>query len=321
MQTDLEIQLRILVTEVIEVLQHASGDALSGISSLPGSFAKNTIIDYALLLQKSDSVQHSCLTSLKMLFSKISDWAVPLHTLPPLASPSLLSNSLDIEPQAERILRKVKLPFHRQRYEYKKLPTPLSFRLVKVEKANPWVICDMETFHLHDDPPAFEALSYCWGKYEKRSDIWVNKKLLQVSPNLKQGLQRLHKYYSRWATNSWVWIDQICINQEDTPERTQQVRLMRVIYQQAVTTVIWLGIDDGSAGPAFQLAADMYQYSFHVKPKEQSASDRGHIPTESGLVLAPTLEDKRWEALSRFLEIAWFERCWIIQGTARFSLQ
>jgi hypothetical protein len=309
------------------VLQHASDDALSGIPSLPGSFVRHTIIDYTLLLLKSDYVQHSCLTSLEIFFSNISDWAVPLHTLPPLASTPSSSNSLDIEPQVESILAKVKSPFHRQRYAYKKLPTPLSFRLIKVDKANPWVICNMETFHLRD-PPAFQALSYCWGKYGKSSDIWVNKKLLQVSPNLKHGLQRLHKYYNRWATNSWVWIDQICINQEDFLERTQQVRLMRAIYQQAVTTVIWLGLDDGSAGPAFQLAADMYQYSLHVNSEEQSEREKEYVlpenrpaPTQPppGVKL-PSPEDKRWEALSRFFDIAWFERCWIIQGAACFSL-
>lgn len=328
MQTKLESQLHRLVTEVIEVVQHASDDALSGIPLLPGTLAKHTIIDYALLLQKSDSVQYSCLISLEILFSNISDWAVPLHTLPPLASTPSSSNSLDIEAQAESIIGKAKLPFHRQRYAYKRLPTPYSFRLVKVDKTNPWVICDMETFHLRN-PPAFQALSYCWGEYRKRSDIWVNKRLMQVSPNLKQGLQRLHRYHNRWDIKIWVWVDQICINQEDLFERTQQVGLMRAIYQQAATTVIWLSLDDGSAGPAFQLASDMYKYSLHVKREEQSERDRSHILPESGLTLAlpppgvelPSPEDKRWEALSRFLEIAWFERCWVIQGAARFNLQ
>ena len=40
------------------------------------------------------------------------------------------------------------------------------------------------------------------------------------------------------------WIDSICINQEDDEERTQQVSIMRMIYQQASKVTIWLGEED-----------------------------------------------------------------------------
>lgn len=327
-QTELTQQFHILITEVIEVLQNASDDAIARIPSIPGSFRRHTIIDYALLYRRSESVHKKCLTALEILFSTISDWAVPLHTLPPLASPPTSSKSSEIQAEAESLFEKIKSPFHRQRYEYEKLPTPFSFRLVKVDKARPYVICEMETFHLRD-PPAFQALSYCWGTFGRRSDIWINNQLLQVSPNLKRGLQTLYKYYSRWATDSWVWIDQISINQEDFAERTQQVRLMRAIYQQATTTVIWLGPDDGYAGPAFQLAAAVYQFSLHVRADEQKEKERGSVTPERSLVLAPPLhgidlpspEDKRWEVLLRFLELAWFERCWIIQEGENIPFQ
>jgi hypothetical protein len=37
------------------------------------------------------------------------------------------------------------------------------------------------------------------------------------------------------------WIDAICINQLDVPERNQQLAMMKWIYFRADTVVIWLG--------------------------------------------------------------------------------
>lgn len=39
-----------------------------------------------------------------------------------------------------------------------------------------------------------------------------------------------------------MWID-VCVNQEDLEERSQQVRLMKDIYSQTWQVVVWLGED------------------------------------------------------------------------------
>ena len=38
-----------------------------------------------------------------------------------------------------------------------------------------------------------------------------------------------------------IWIDQVCINQDDFDERSQQVMLMRDIYTRSQQVYIWLG--------------------------------------------------------------------------------
>ena len=43
-----------------------------------------------------------------------------------------------------------------------------------------------------------------------------------------------------------LWIDSICINQEDKQERSQQVALMHEIYGHGMRNLIWLGDDDGA---------------------------------------------------------------------------
>lgn len=204
----------------------------------------------------------------------------------------------------------MRAPFHRQRYEYDKLPTKYSFRLVKVHIARPSVECEIETFSLINPPP-FKALSYCWGRGGQHSDVWCNDRLFKVSSNLKKGLQRLHKY-GAWSRVEWFWIDQICINQNDFEERMHQVRLMRAIYQRAQNTVIWLGSDDTNARGAISIIGDLYRLMLEAQEKETAARVEGRS-LENVQVTLPSEEDERWSSLSWLLDLPWFERCWIIQ--------
>ncbi|KAI3579715.1 heterokaryon incompatibility, partial [Fusarium oxysporum f. sp. albedinis] len=41
--------------------------------------------------------------------------------------------------------------------------------------------------------------------------------------------------------NSFLWIDQICINQSDIDERNHQVPIMGNIYRKAYRVFVWLG--------------------------------------------------------------------------------
>ena len=50
-----------------------------------------------------------------------------------------------------------------------------------------------------------------------------------------------------------VWIDALCINQDDTREREQQIMLMRSIYQHAASLLIWLGEETGDSNLAMDL--------------------------------------------------------------------
>ncbi len=48
-----------------------------------------------------------------------------------------------------------------------------------------------------------------------------------------------------------LWIDAICINQDDVNERGHQVRLMQAIYTMAQCVIIWLNTDVDPSSPAF----------------------------------------------------------------------
>lgn len=100
---------------------------------------------------------------------------------------------------------------------------------------------------------SYEALSYCWGDNTVKTPIVCNDARLDITRNLKSALQHLRDAVNTRA----LWIDAICINQDDVAERTQQVGCMREIYQQAERVVVWLGEsnDDDCSAAALSLCA------------------------------------------------------------------
>ncbi|KUJ20755.1 HET-domain-containing protein, partial [Mollisia scopiformis] len=91
-----------------------------------------------------------------------------------------------------------------------------------------------------DIPEFYEALSYTWGSPETAAFLHCESGSLPLTLNLVQALLRLR----RTDTIRTLWIDQICINQDDEIERGQQVGLMGGIYRGASIVDIWLGEED-----------------------------------------------------------------------------
>jgi hypothetical protein len=97
--------------------------------------------------------------------------------------------------------------------------------------------CASFTASLEEKGFTYEALSYTWGSKHTTDTILLDGKPFLVTSNLNDALRRLrHPDESRT-----LWVDAICINQQDNTERSQQVGLMRRIYNQASKVVIWLG--------------------------------------------------------------------------------
>lgn len=97
------------------------------------------------------------------------------------------------------------------------------------------------------ESPAFEALSYCWGDPFCKVSITCNGAILHITGNLDSALRHLRQPDS----HRMLWIDALCINQEDLLERSQQVAIMRHIYRQADEVIVWLGEEDRFSRTAF----------------------------------------------------------------------
>ncbi|KAJ3564410.1 hypothetical protein NPX13_g7853 [Xylaria arbuscula] len=104
--------------------------------------------------------------------------------------------------------------------------------------------CVLRTVSLNDKP-SYTALSYTWGARTEGRTLkirpdgkWISKSIeLPITDNLFRALRRLRRPLKTHV----LWVDAVCINQEDISERSAQVALMEEIYSNAGFTAIWLG--------------------------------------------------------------------------------
>jgi hypothetical protein len=83
----------------------------------------------------------------------------------------------------------------------------------------------------------YEALSYVWGEPHFTESITLDGQNFMITPRLATAL----RYLRLQAKERVLWIDAICINQEDLAERQEQVGHMRNIYSSCSSDILWLG--------------------------------------------------------------------------------
>jgi hypothetical protein len=85
----------------------------------------------------------------------------------------------------------------------------------------------------------YTCVSYTWGAATKDEDrpILINGQRFMVGRNLFEFLDHAREYHA----NERLWIDAICINQEDNDEKSRQVQMMSKIYYRAREVLVWLG--------------------------------------------------------------------------------
>jgi hypothetical protein len=130
---------------------------------------------------------------------------------------------------------------------YSPLSDSNEIRLLDLQPRRPGegIKCTMRHVKLSENPQ-YEALSYMWGPKE-HSQIEIDGVVVEVRRNLWNALLELrHEQDART-----LWIDAICINQDDISERNHQVTQMGTIYKNSVRCVAWLGPSDSLLNDAF----------------------------------------------------------------------
>ncbi len=77
--------------------------------------------------------------------------------------------------------------------------------------------------------PQYEALSYMWGSEEDPMILEIDGHQLSVRNNLWQALKQLRPKEGKRI----MWVDALCIDQENNKERNHQVEQMSKIFAQA----------------------------------------------------------------------------------------
>lgn len=96
--------------------------------------------------------------------------------------------------------------------------------------------CQLSNRPLYSRDDSYEALSYVWGAQEFVAEILLDGEPHLITRNLEMALRYLRLPTARRT----LWVDAICINQNDPVERSQQVRMMREIYANCKSDLAWM---------------------------------------------------------------------------------
>lgn len=200
--------------------------------------------------------------------------------------------------------------------------------ILPARQRNETVKCRLKPVDLEDQGTVYEALSYTWGRDAPTEEIWIERaskvsfrdagrSVMQhnrvsarpqpkdtihslpyyVRPNLDSALRYLRDY-SDEQKEEVIWVDALCINQDDEVEKSQQVAKMADIYRRADNVFIWLGNESNDSGMAMDFVR-------HIIELEQE---------DTFSVKAADLQ--HWTAFTSLIRRDWFSRRWVVQELA-----
>jgi len=192
-----------------------------------------------------------------------------------------------------------------QKYHYKPLSDPRNFRTLYIEPGAPG---SRIRGSLHESRPGdgvkYLALSYVWGSPQIVAYVMVEDRYSLVTENLHAALQHLRSEQEPL----YIWIDQICINQQDHEERSQQVMLMHEIFGKSVQVLIWLGKDTQPYEKGLLFIIKLLAHTSYLNAQlDDDLVERVVDFTNSQDV------DEILPSLSALYENRWFSRSWTFQ--------
>ncbi|KAH7067448.1 heterokaryon incompatibility protein-domain-containing protein [Paraphoma chrysanthemicola] len=179
-----------------------------------------------------------------------------------------------------------------------------SIRLLRLHGnhvATDFVHCTLE-LHGTRDPclPIFEALSYTWADKDGDNSlcepiyIGLQYDVVLITKNCLGALKTFRTRYDRL-----LWVDAICINQNDQAERGSQVALMPFIYSCASRVLMYLGNDECGAQAMEVLAG---QVGTRVHSIEKPIRDDEEVHPRRAI-----------SSVRILLENLYFTRTWMVQ--------
>ncbi|CAN9191102.1 unnamed protein product [Alternaria alternata] len=154
----------------------------------------------------------------------------------------------------------------------------------------------------------YDAISYVWGSAPASVTVKCNGRPLVVTSTALEMLHYLHRYQTNTTTRK-IWIDAICINQEDEEEKCIQIPLMRDIYSRARAVIVWMGLSTPETDVFF---AEFQEMRVKVKMWKAKYDADPDCPDPDGEEL-PCHEEAFWGGLSQLFRNEWFRRLWTYQ--------
>ncbi|KAH6871566.1 heterokaryon incompatibility protein-domain-containing protein [Thelonectria olida] len=209
---------------------------------------------------------------------------------------------------------------------------PGEIRLLVLNPGNPDepIACYLEHYPVANVKP-FSALSYVWGAPAPSGGdgvapptILLDGRPVTVTPNLYAFLRA----YRTEQTCPVLWVDAVCINQADLAERNAQIRLMKRLYEEADSIVIWLGESmphKSATARAVRRMTDLYERWWVPRLSRERNSVARALASITAAdipdVLGGGLDGRdasdpaaaAWEGMRDIFSRPWWSRIWVYQ--------
>jgi hypothetical protein len=170
-------------------------------------------------------------------------------------------------------------------------------RILPVSSTSPSTIhCKIDRFSLGESL-VYSAVFYVWGSVAELKTLVVNNQRMAVRPNIWHFLHQLREEQH----DGLLWVDAICINQDDVEERSQQVAIMGQIYSGAEDVKVWLGYRDE------RIPRLLEKVQTSEWPKAKEVIDAATSSNE-GFYYRRLFEDLR-----EVSELEYWKRLWIVE--------
>jgi hypothetical protein len=191
-------------------------------------------------------------------------------------------------------------------YDYAQLASN-TIRLLRLSLKGTELYGELINVHL-GDCPEYAAASYHWGDEYEGEIKFKGGRSLHLSRNLHLALLG---FTSKPGINlPLLWIDQICINQQDQEEREHQVGIMSDIYSGAAEVMVWLGDEDEIENFSQLSCAVEHLSKYRGKRKPTMTQIR------TSLVKKGSSAVQGYHGLLSLWARPWFERLWVRQEVA-----
>lgn len=155
----------------------------------------------------------------------------------------------------------------------------------------------------------------------RRHSIICNGGIMKVTGNLRDALYMLANAVSlpqMPRIPSYYWIDALCIDQRNIPERNSQVARMADIYTKADGVVVWLGKEDEftvDALATIQAISAIPESDWPLVPYTSF-----YDPDMGQSSYCPRLTFYNWLGFIALINRPWFRRVWVCATCLLFQL-
>jgi hypothetical protein len=215
-------------------------------------------------------------------------------------------------------------------FTHEPLPDALThIRLLEVlhAKVGQHVVCTISVWSL-DTAPSYDAISYTWGDPALTTAISINGQSMVVRQNCEYVIQQW--FTTKKKSTTLIWVDAVCIDQQNFKERGFQVTIMGDLYKRAAQVLACVGphADDSEYLFQFCKRESVFMDQLHTKEAKGAWSTTWSTPWSrriqdifnpnvpqttpvNALFIWPSTKRRLRSACIAYLKRAYFSRVWM----------